>query len=453
MDRVLPHDLDAETAVLGSMLLDLAAAARAAALLRPSDFYRGPHGEVFRACCSLLLETHAIDIVLLRDRLAKDGTLARVGGFGFLSGVMAAVPSAANVEHYAQIVLRLSGLRRLILSASSTLDAAFAGDSDPKDLVSHFLAGSRDDSRRGGAFAECGDDVEGFLLNSSNDEPALPTGIDVFDEKFGGLPRQGLIVIAGRPSMGKSSLGLQVLRAVTKPLGRPSAFFSLEMTRRAVSAIQLGQEAEVNTITLRRNRDAITPAEWDRLAAAVGRIRSSGIYIDDDAGNTVEMIRTKALLLEQERGPLGAIMVDYLQYVPFSAAVEKAQTEQKIAHISQGLTRLAKEMKVPVIAISQLKRTEKGERPTLTDLRHSGQIEQDAECVIAVHRPEMYEVDEAKKQEVRGDAELLVLKYRDGETGMVTVDFKAPFQKFVSRPRVAYDPNQGSFEDYPGGIS
>ena len=445
MERVPPHDVEAEIAVLGSMMLDPEAAGRVVALLRAENFYRGPHADVFQVLTELYDANRAIDIVLLREELQKRGLLEKVGGTGFLSRVMASVPSAANAEHYARIV-KETGLRRAVITASNEIEReAFDGGRDSGDLVDFAESKFFDLDKRGGegeavhikeVLHETFQRIDA-MQGQEGRLTGVPSGFYDLDDMTSGLQKGELIVVAGRPSMGKTTFCLNVAENAAAGEGFPVAIFSLEMSKQSLVQNMLCSRARVDAHKLRRG--FLADEDWARISQALGKLSESKIFIDDTPALTPLLLRAKARRLKAMQD-IQLIVIDYLQLmeVPNMGRGGDQNRQAEISYISRSLKGLARELKVPVIALSQLNRSvdsREDHRPRMSDLRESGAIEQDADVVMFLYRPEYYEMDPDRKAEVAGQAEVIVGKQRNGPTGTVTLTFLAQYMRFENAAR------------------
>lgn len=423
---------EAEAAVLGAMLADPAVAVRLAATLRPEHFGRNGDAAIFRAATHLAVTCGAIDVVLLRDELTRTGEIGAAGGVDRLVYLLSAVPSAANADHYAGIVRDAAARRRTISACRQAAALASDPSSRPEDALGVLLDATREGDDSGIVpIAECiPAAVEGL---DGGIAPPVPTGLEPFDAHFGGLPPEGLVVLAARPSMGKTSLALQIA-AATAARG-PVLIWSLEMNRRSLVTILIGQAAGVDTRKLRAGRVAapLSPAEDRAVAAAASRLHGLPIGVVDAATATPESIYAIARN-EHARRPLAMIVVDYLQLLDASSVAGKGVTrEREVAHCSRMLKQISRACQCPVLALSQLSRqgaSRKDPRPILSDLRDSGAIEQDADVVMFLHRPEMLTSDPVEKAAVAGEAQVIVAKFREGVTGSFESRFDAATQTF-----------------------
>lgn len=436
-ERIPPHSLEAEVSVLGAALLSRNAASEADELLQPDDFYRGAHQVVFEGVQALLASGEPIDTVTLTDWLARHDRLDEVGGPAALHDLTVAVPTAANAAYYARIVRDRALKRRLIDAGTQVARLGYESSDDAVSVVDRAESIVFDvaQTRGGTEYAVLGD-----LLNDSFEQieqlaqrgsevTGLATGFDDLDRITAGLQPQNLIIIAARPAMGKSSLVLAISQFVTVKLRRPAIIFSLEMSKLEIVNRLLSSEARIDSSRLRTGR--LEDADWRKLGDALGSLSEAPMFIDDTPSITLMEIRAKCRRLKQRKG-LDLVIVDYLQLMQSHRRVDSRQ--QEVAEISRGLKMLAKELDVPVIALSQLSRQPESrtdKRPQLADLRESGSIEQDADIVGFIYRDEVYDEDSPDK----GIAELIISKHRNGATGVVKLAFLNHLTKFANLAR------------------
>ena len=433
-DRTPPQDIAAEQSVLGGMLLSKDAIADVAETIRGTDFYRPAHETVFEAIVDLYARGEPADAVTVSAELTKRGDLGRIGGAPYLHTLISSVPTAANAGYYARIVRERSVLRRLVDAGTRIAQLGYATDGgDVDDLVNTAQAEVYAVSERRAS--------EDYLplrdvINATMDEidaasnrgegmVGVPTGFSDLDRLTNGLHPGQMIIVAARPAIGKSTLGLDVCRAASIRNQLASVIFSLEMSRTEITMRLLSAESGVPLQNMRRG--TMKDEDWTRLAATMGRVSEAPLYIDDSPNMSLMEIRAKCRRLKQ-RHDLRLVVVDYLQLMSSGKRVESRQ--QEVSEFSRALKLLAKELEVPVIAISQLnrgpeQRTDK--RPQMSDLRESGSLEQDADVVILLHREDAYE----KESPRAGEADLIVAKHRNGPTDTITVAFQGHFSRFT----------------------
>ena len=437
--RSAPWSQEAEQAVLAAMLLDQDAALRAAEMVDDAMFYREGHRRLYRAMLALTERRVVIDHITLRDELLRRGELEVVGGLEYLAELVDAVPTAANIEFHAKIVKDKAILRRLIETSTSIITEAYDGHSTANDLL---------DSAESKIFQisqQRGD--EGFtrikemlwptmerietLQRSGKAITGVPSGFTDLDEMTSGFQASELVIVAARPSMGKTAFCLNVATQAAVD-GFGVAVFSLEMSKEALVQRMLCAEARVDSQAVRRG--TLRDPDFTRLARAAGILQSCPVWIDDSPALTLLEMRSKARRLKVEND-VRLIVVDYLQLMRSPEYSENRV--QEVSDISRSLKGLARELNIPVIALSQLSRASEqrgGERrPILSDLRDSGAIEQDADVVLFIHRPEMYQKEDSEGNSLEGMAEVIVGKHRNGPTGLVNLYFHKQFTRFDNR--------------------
>jgi replicative DNA helicase len=439
--RRAPWSNDAEQAVLGAMLLDQDAALKAAELLDDSMFYKEAHRILFRAMAGLTEKGDVIDPVTLREELVRRGDLDRVGGMEYIAALLDVVPTAANVESHTRIVRDQAVLRRLVEAATEIIQDVYerrGESSEVLDNAEHRIfqvaqfKRSEDFSRLKELIWPTMERIE-QMQGRAGAVTGVPTGFLDLDQKTAGFQRSDLVIIAARPSMGKTAFALNVVQhaAIERQIG--VAVFSLEMSKEALVQRLLCSEGLVDAQRLRRG--ALRDDDYPKLARAAGLLGTAPIWIDDSAALTPLQMRSKARRLKAEHD-IGMVVVDYLQLMQGPSDSENRQ--QEISYISRSLKALAKELDIPVVALSQLSRAPEqrgGEhrRPQLSDLRESGAIEQDADLVCFIYRPEMYEKEDKDGNSLEGLAELIIGKQRNGPTGLVELYFKKEYTRFDNR--------------------
>jgi replicative DNA helicase len=439
-ERQAPWSPEAEISVLGGMLIDADAVAKAVELVDDSMFYREGNRRLYRAMRRLFERGEAIDPVTLTEELRGSGEVDAVGGPAYLAELMEAVPTAANIEYHAKILRDKAILRRLIEASTETVRDAFESGGDAVEdtldrAEQRIFEISQAGQRKGFVWIKevlwpAFEHIE-RLQQAKGAVTGVPSGFPDLDNLTAGFQRSDLIVVAGRPSMGKTSLVLNIVQHAAIERGTPVAFFSLEMSKEAIVQRLLCAEGQVNSSNLRRGR--LSEQEYMQLATAAGHLNTAPIWIDDTPAITALELRAKARRLRAEVD-LGLIVVDYLQLMRGPRAENRVQ---EISAISGALKAVAKELEVPLIALSQLSRApeQRGEhRPQLSDLRESGAIEQDADLVLFLYRPEVYEreVTDATGESLEGKAELNVGKQRNGPTGTINLFFRKEYTRFES---------------------
>jgi replicative DNA helicase len=436
--RTPPWNAEAEQAVVGAMMLDQDAALRAVELLDPAMFYREAHRRLFRAMAALTEQRIVIDHITLRDELQRRGELDEAGGVEYLAELVDSVPTAANLEYHANIVREKAILRHLIETATSIIGEAYAGRSSANELLDS--AESRvfhiSQQRREAGFTRIKEmlwptmeRIE-MLHRSGKTITGVPSGFVDLDEMTSGFQKSELIIVAARPSMGKTSFCLNIAThaaLVHPPVG--VAVFSLEMSKNSLVQRMLCAEARVDSQLVRRGM--LRDHDFTKLARAAGILQGAPIWIDDTPAMTLLEMRSKARRLKAEYD-LGLIVVDYLQLMRSPEYSENRV--QEISDISRSLKALARELEIPVMALSQLSRASEqrgGDRkPILSDLRDSGAIEQDADVVLFIHRPEMYNREDSEGRSLEGAAEIIVAKHRNGPTGTLDLHFEKSITRF-----------------------
>jgi replicative DNA helicase len=437
--RVPPHNLEAERSLLGAMLLSKEAVAVAVEIVRSADdFYKPAHGHVYDAVTTLYAAGNAVDAVTVADELGRLGLLDLVGGLPALFEMQAATPATSNAARYATIVEEHALLRRLIGAAGQIADLGYELPDDVAAAVdrAESLVFEVAQRRVTDSLAPLRDllsaklDHLEALYERGETITGVPTGYVDLDERLSGLQPSNLVIVGARPAMGKTSLALGMAAHAALEGGHPVLLFSLEMSHLELTQRLLGAEARVDATRLRNGR--LLEADWPKISHAVGRLAEAPIYIDDNPNLTVMEIRAKARRLKSRLGQLGMVVVDYLQLMTGRTNAENRQVE--VAEISRGLKILARELEVPVVALSQLSRNleqRADKRPLLADLRESGSLEQDADVVLFIYRDEVYNPDSAD----RGTAEVIVAKHRNGPTGITRLAFLDHYTRFANMAR------------------
>ncbi|HVD69908.1 MAG TPA: replicative DNA helicase [Actinomycetota bacterium] len=434
--RVPPQDLDAERSVLGSMLLSTEAMADVVEILEADDFYRQAHGKIYQALRTLFAQGEPIDIITAVDALRRTGILDDVGGALYLRDLVDEVPTPAGAPHYAKIVSDAALRRRLIGAAADIIDTAYVGASDADDIADGAEQRIYDVARRedNEDAAEIGDLItqamsdHESIQNRESAYTGLPTGFRDLDDLTSGLQPGNLIIVAARPGIGKSSLAMNVARNVAVT-GAPVAVFSLEMSRYEIGMRLLCGEARVPWDRIRNKR--VGPDDWIRVVQAGETLHEAPLHIVDSGNVNIVDIRAKARRMRTGNQGLSLIIVDYLQLMTSPNARRPDSRQQEVAEISRNLKLLAKELHVPVVALSQLNRNPEAradKRPQLSDLRESGAIEQDSDVVMFIHRDD---ADPEKKKH----AELIVAKHRNGPTDTIRLSFEPSLTQFRNAAR------------------
>ncbi|ABO68754.1 MULTISPECIES: replicative DNA helicase [Geobacillus] len=437
-ERIPPQSIEAEQAVLGAVFLDPTALTLASEMLIPEDFYRAAHQKIFHAMLRVADKGEPVDLVTVTAELAASEQLEEIGGVSYLSELADAVPTAANVEYYARIVEEKSVLRRLIRTATSIAQDGYTREDEIDLLLDEAEQKIMEVSQRkhSGAFknikdilVQTYDNIE-MLHNRNGEITGIPTGFTELDRMTSGFQRSDLIIVAARPSVGKTAFALNIAQNVATKANENVAIFSLEMSAQQLVMRMLCAEGNINAQNLRTGQ--LTPEDWGKLTMAMGSLSNAGIYIDDTPSIRVSDIRAKCRRLKQESG-LGMIVIDYLQLIQGSGR-SKENRQQEVSEISRSLKALARELEVPVIALSQLSRSveqRQDKRPMMSDIRESGSIEQDADIVAFLYRDDYYNKDSENKNII----EIIIAKQRNGPVGTVQLAFIKEYNKFVNLER------------------
>jgi replicative DNA helicase len=430
-ERTPPQDLVAEQSVLGGMLLSKDAIADVVEIIKERDFYRPAHELIYDAILDLYGRGDPADPVTVVAELTKRGDIARAGGAPYLHTLISSVPTAANAGYYARIVRDRAILRRLVEAGTKIVQLGYSEEGDVDDAVDSAQAEvyqvtesrmSEDYIQLSQLLPAALDEIEAISAGVTRE--GVMTGFKDLDALTNGFHAGNMVVLAARPGVGKSTLGLDIARHASIKNGNTSVIFSLEMSRSEITMRMLSAEARVGLNNIRSG--SLSDEEWGRLAKRMGEISEAPLFIDDSANLSLMEIRAKARRLKQ-RHNLKLIVIDYLQLMTSGKKVENRQ--QEVSEFSRNLKLLAKELNVPIIAISQLNRSPEqrsDKKPMLSDLRESGSIEQDADVVILLHRDEMYD-----SQSRSGEADLIVAKHRNGQTRTITVAAQLHFARFA----------------------
>ena len=436
--KIPPHDTEAEQAVLGSMLTDQDAVIDAIEVLKPEDFYREDNKYIYEAILNLYNKAEPIDIITVKSELISMGKFEVIGGFEYLGILPDKVPLVANAERYIKIVEEKSLLRQLIKASNELIDLGYAQNEDVEmvmDQAEKKIFNIMQGKNQKGFSVIKDVLIESFaeiekLYNQKEPITGVPTGFADLDYKTAGLHNSDLVLVAARPAMGKSAFALNIASNAAINAKVPVAIFNLEMSKSQLVNRMLCSEAMVDSNKIRTGK--IEEDDWGKLATALGPLSEAPIYIDDTAGISIAEIRAKCRKLKLEKN-IGLIVIDYLQLIQGSGK-RNASREQEISEISRSLKILAKELDVPVIALSQLSRAaeqRQDHRPMLSDLRESGAIEQDADIVMFLYRDDYYNPDTEKKN----IAEVILAKHRAGSTGTVELYWMGSYTKFANIER------------------
>ncbi|MGD9368019.1 MAG: replicative DNA helicase [Desulfobacteraceae bacterium] len=434
LQKLPPQSIEAEESILSAVLLDNSTLLDVLEILSPDHFYRTAHQKIFAAIAELFSKAEPVDLVTLTNILRDKNQLEDVGGAAYLARMVDTVPSAINVRHYARMVRDKSSLRRLIAKANEITQHCYE-DAGDLDQVLDFAEGAVfeiSEDKHQAAFHPISKIIEANIdaLEERQGKKALvtgvPTGFTQLDHKTSGLQRSDMIILAARPSMGKTALALNIARNAAIDGNVPVAVFSLEMSKESLSERMLCAEARVDSGRLRGG--FLNPEDWNRITEAASVLSEAPIYIDDSPDISATSIRTKSRRLKMDKD-LGLIIIDYLQLMKGRASSERRDLE--ISEISRALKLLAKELNVPVVALSQLNRKleeRSDKRPQLSDLRESGALEQDADVVAFIYRDEVYNKDENNPK--HGTAEVIIAKQRNGPTGVIPLTFLGQYTRF-----------------------
>jgi replicative DNA helicase len=438
MDRMPPQDIAAEASVLGAMLLSKDAISDAVEIVKDVDFYRPAHQIIFNTILQAFVHDQPADAVTIAAELNKIGELNKVGGPSYLHTLVSGVPTAANADFYARIVRERAILRRLVEAGTRIVQMGYAGNGEVDDIVDRAQAEVYEvtEKRTSEDFRPLGELMPGVLeeiesfSNRKEGLVGVPTGFEDLDRLTNGLHPGQLVIVAARPGMGKSTLAMDFARAASIRNNMPSVFFSLEMSSSEIMMRLLSAESGIELGAIRSGK--LNENQWTVLAKHMGDLANHPMYLDDSPNLTMMEIRAKARRLKQ-RHDIKLIVVDYIQLMSSGRKVESRQ--QEVSEFSRQMKLLAKELEVPVVALSQLNRgpeTRTDKRPMLSDLRESGSLEQDADMVILIHREDAYDKDSPRA----GEADLMVVKHRNGPTQNIAVAFQGHRSRFTSMARL-----------------
>jgi replicative DNA helicase len=442
-DRLPPQNIEAEQAVLGAIFLEPSSLTVASEVLIPEDFYRAAHQKIFNAMLKLNDEGKVVDLVTVTEELAAAKLIEDTGGVSYLSELASSVPTAANIEYYARIVEEKSLLRRLIRTATEIASDGYSREDEVEALLSeaekNILAVAQ--RKNAGSFhnikdvlVRTYDNIE-EMHNRVGDITGISTGFAELDRMTAGFQRNDLIIVGARPSVGKTAFALNIAANVATKTNENVAIFSLEMGAEQLVMRMLCSEGNIDAQRLRTG--SLTDDDWGKLTMAMGSLSNSGILIDDTPGVRISDIRSKCRRLKQEHG-LGMILIDYLQLI-LGSGRSGENRQQEVSEISRSLKQLARELQIPVIALSQLSRgveQRQDKRPMMSDIRESGSIEQDADIVAFLYRDDYYD----KESENKNIIEIIIAKQRNGPTGTVSLAFVKEYNKFVNL-ETRYDPS------------
>jgi len=438
LGKILPHSLEAEQSVLGAMLINQEAINIAIEQLSPEDFYKEANKEIFQAITELYNRNEPVDLITLSEELKRRGTLENLGGVSYLASLSGGVAVSSNIKYYCDIVEEKSILRRLIVSCDEIMAKSYEGSEEVNSIIEQAEKNIFDITQ--GKHREGFVPIKEVLLESfskieemaahEGELTGLTTGFIDIDSKLSGMQKSDLILLAARPSMGKTALGVNIATNAAVKADASVAIFSLEMSREQLVQRMISSTSHVDLQKIISGR--LDEEEWLKIINAMAPLSQANIYIDDTAGISLMEMKAKCRRLKIEKG-LDLIVIDYLQLMQADSRHENRQ--QEISSISRGLKALAKEMECPVIALSQLSRAPElraDHRPILSDLRESGAIEQDADVVLFLYRDEYYNEDTDKKN----IGEVIIAKHRNGPTGTVELVWKKEFTKFLNKENI-----------------
>ncbi len=437
--KLPPHSIEAEQSLLGGLLIDNEAFDKIADLVSPSDFYRQDHRLIFQHIIKLVEQNSPADIVTVAESLEKNAELVTAGGISYLGSLAQNTPTSANIRRYAEIVRERSIMRSLVEVGSDIAGSAFAPQGrDAQQLLDEaeakiFKIAEKEKHDQSGfkdikeLLPQVAQRIDDLFAAGANEVTGVPTGFSDLDAMTSGLQPGDLVIIAGRPSMGKTSLALNMAENVALDTGLPVAVFSMEMASTQLTMRLLGSVGRLDQHKMRTGR--LADEDWERLANALGKLNEAPIHIDDGASLNSFDIRARARRLSKQCGSLGLIVIDYLQLMAPPGGRQSENRATEISEMSRSLKALAKELNVPVVALSQLNRSVESrpdKRPVMSDLRESGAIEQDADLILFIYRDEVYNPDTLDK----GVAEIIIAKQRNGPIGRVKLTFLGEYTRF-----------------------
>lgn len=439
-DRTPPHNIEAEQAVLGSIFLEKEALVTVSEILTPEDFYRTSHKKIYEVMVRIGEAGDPVDLITVTSELKNRKWIDEVGGIPYLSDLASSVPTAANVDYYAEIVAEKAVLRRLIRTATEIATSGFQGIDPVENILSDAERSILEISQKGsrGGFLRISDvlmETYNRLENLSKhrgEVTGVPSGFVDLDKMTAGFQRSDLIIVAARPAVGKTAFALNIAQNVAVRAQKPVAIFNLEMSAGQLVSRMLCAESNVDANRLRTGD--LQEDDWEKLIMGMGSLADIPIFIDDTPGITINEIRSKLRRLHAEQGGLGMVLIDYLQLITGRKGGGSENRQQEISEISRQLKILARELHVPVIALSQLSRAveqRQDKRPMLSDIRESGSIEQDADIVAFLYRDDYYNPESEDKNLI----EIIIAKHRNGPVGKVKLAFLKEYNKFVNIAR------------------
>ena len=451
MLKLPPHSIEAEQSVMGGLLLDNEALDKIADILKPTDFYQHDHKLIYQHIIKLLENNKPADIVTVAESLESSAELTGVGGIAYLGALAQNTPSAANIRRYAEIVREYAVMRQLVEAGHKITESAYHRDGrnaeellDQAEATIFKIAESNKSSTEGfqGMSTLLPQVAERIDMLFSRDNPSdvtgIPTGFIELDSMTSGLHGGDLIIVAGRPSMGKTAFSINIAENIALDTGLPVAVFSMEMGATQLATRMIGSVGRLDQHRMRTGK--LEDEDWEKLTTALGRLNEAPIFIDEGSALTAFDVRARARRLHRQTGKLGLIVVDYLQLMSGSSSKQSENRATEISEISRSLKGLAKELDVPVIALSQLNRSVESrndKRPMMSDLRESGAIEQDADLILFIYRDEVYNPDSVDK----GTAEIIIGKQRNGPIGRVRLTFIGENTRFENFANTGYMPD------------
>jgi replicative DNA helicase len=450
--KLPPHSIEAEQSVLGGLLLENEALDKIADILSAQDFYQHDHKTIFEHIGKLIEHNRPADIVTVAESLESTAELTQIGGIAYLGALAQNTPTAANIRRYAEIVRERAVMRKLVVVGSSIAESAYSPNGrDAQQLLDEAEAKVFEIAEGGKRSSQGFTDIKVLLpqvaeridMLFSRDNPSdvtgIPTGFSDLDSMTSGLQPGDLVIVAGRPSMGKTAFSLNIAENVALDTGLPVAVFSMEMASTQLAMRMIGSVGRLDQHRMRTGR--LEDEDWEKLTTALGKLNEAPIFIDEGAGLSSFDVRARARRLHRQCGKLGLIVVDYLQLMAAPAGRQGENRATEISEISRSLKALAKELDVPVVALSQLNRsveTRPDKRPVMSDLRESGAIEQDADLILFIYRDEVYNPDSTDK----GTAEIIIGKQRNGPIGRVRLTFIGEHTRFENFANAGYIADQ-----------
>ncbi len=449
--KLPPHSIEAEQSVIGGLLLENEALDKIADILSAQDFYQHDHKTIFQHISKLIEHNRPADIVTVAESLESTAELSSIGGIAYLGALAQNTPTAANIRRYAEIVRERAIMRKLVVVGSGIADSAYNPNGrDAQQLLDEAEAKIFQIAEGGQRSSQGFQDIKELLpqvaeridmlfsRDNQSDVTGIPTGFSDLDSMTSGFQGGDLIIVAGRPSMGKTAFSLNIAENVALDTGLPVAVFSMEMASTQLAMRMIGSVGRLDQHRMRTGR--LEDEDWEKLTTALGRLNEAPIFIDEGAGLSSFDVRARARRLHRQTGKLGLIVVDYLQLMAAPAGKQGENRATEISEISRSLKALAKELDVPVVALSQLNRSVEqrpDKRPVMSDLRESGAIEQDADLILFIYRDEVYNPDSADK----GTAEIIIGKQRNGPIGRVRLTFIGENTRFENFANAGYMPD------------